>query len=62
MDLRRRCNRGPEKKVQPWTLEEGANVDLRRRCNRVPERICNRDLRRRGKRGPERRCKVQPWP
>ena len=30
VDLRRRCNRGPEKKVQPVDLrEEGATVDLR---------------------------------
>ena len=33
MDLRRRCNRGPEKEVQ--VLRE--NVDLRRRCNLGPE-------------------------
>ena len=26
VDLRRRCNRGPKKKVQPWTLQEGATV------------------------------------
>ena len=52
MDLRRRCNRGPEKKVQPWTLEEGATVDLRGRCNRGPEKKgATVDLRK----------KVQPW-
>ena len=76
MDLRRRCNRGPEKKVHPWTLEEGAAVDLRsrcirdlrRRCNRGPERRCIRDLRRRCNRDLRRRCnrdikkKVQPSP
>ena len=46
MDLRRRCSRGPVKKVQPWTCEDGATVtcedgatvDLRRRCNRGPEK------------------------
>ena len=32
VDLSKMCNRGLEKKVQPWTLEEGATVDLRRRC------------------------------
>ena len=51
MDLRRRCNRGPEKKVQPWTSEEGATVDLRE--------AATVDLRRRCNRGPEK--KVQPW-
>ena len=38
VDLRTRCNRGPEKKVQPWTWEEGATVDLGRRFNRGPEK------------------------
>ena len=49
VDLTTRCNRGPDDKVQPWTLEEGAtvtleegatvdlregaSVDLRRTCN-----------------------------
>ena len=46
VDLTRRCNRGPYKKVQPWTCEEGATVtleedetvDFRRGCNRGPEK------------------------
>ena len=28
MEWRRRCNRGLEKKVQPWTGEDGATVGL----------------------------------
>ena len=49
--LRRRCNRGPEKKVQRWTWREGATMDLRRGATV--------DLRRRCNRGPK--TKMQPW-
>ena len=52
VDLGRRCNSGPGKKVQQSTWEEGATVDLRRRCHRGPEKK---------KVPPRTEKKVPPW-
>ena len=61
MDLRRRCNRGPEKKVQ-HELRKGCNRDLRESATVALDERCNRGLRRRCKRGEEgATVDLRPW-